>query len=160
MTYFVLIILIFIEGLLSNYVSYLPFSFPLKFFLVILGLLFIGCAFKISKKRLYLLALIIGLIYDVAYTNVYFWHSLLFSLALFIVLWLERKNKNCTLNIIISFLIVETIDYFVAVFLFSISFDLVLYFNYILGALLSQVIFFILIYIYFAYFDKVKRIRK
>lgn len=143
------IILLLLEGIISNYVSYLPFLFSMKLSLLIIYLLTIPLLLIKQNKKYFWTFFGLGFIYDLFYTNVYFLHSLLFCFTFLFLCYFKKKNLFPPITIFLSFIIYITLDYFLAVVLFQTP--LTFYFSYLFQLICSNFIFFIILLVYFLF---------
>lgn len=119
----ILSISLILDGLLSNY---LPFTIGnLSFFtplLTMTSILFIYPLLNKNKKNYFILIVIFGIIYDLSYTNLLFYNSILFLLVAFFTIKIYELLPVNFLSIII-YLILLIIIYETLNILFIIIFQ-------------------------------------
>lgn len=118
--YIIIAISIIFDGLLTNYLPYLENNLSLFTPLLTLVSLFIIYPFyQKQEKKYYITVFIIGLIYDLLYTNLYFTNGVLFLLIASISVKIQKVFPLDILKIIIYAIILVT--------LYEISYGLVLF---------------------------------
>lgn len=111
----ILSISLILDGLLSNY---LPFTIGnLSFFtplLTMTSILFIYPLLNKNKKNYFILIVIFGIIYDLSYTNLLFYNSILFLLVAFFTIkiyeLLPVNFLSITIYLILLIIIYETLN--------------------------------------------------
>ena len=87
----VLIISFILEGILSLFIPYIPYKLNFLYpHLVLICIIFLYQYYK-DKNKYYLILLLIGILYDLIYTDVLFLHSFLF---LIIGIFIKQYNKR------------------------------------------------------------------
>ena len=146
------IILLLLEGLLSNYVSYLPFFYPLKLSLVLAFVLLLPFLYPNKKEYLFGYVFILGLVYDLFYTDIYFLHSFLFGSALLLVFFLKEKRLSSGLTYLLSFFYEASLHFLLACLLYHVSIRF--YFTYIYQYFFSNSIILLPLLLAFYFFPK------
>ena len=121
----VIIISIILDGILSNFLPYTIGN--LSYFTPLLTLvsLFLIYPFYIKKaKKYYIAALIMGLIYDLLYTNLLFYNSILFLIISILIKYLYKNFEVNYFNIILYIIVIIT-SYEIIQALIILSFQLV-----------------------------------
>ena len=97
-----------LDGLLTNYLSYLPNNLTLFTPLLTLTSIFLIYPFyRKNNKKYYYTILILGFIYDLFYTNLLFYHAFLFLLLGFFIRFLYKNLEISWIrNIIYLFLLI------------------------------------------------------
>ena len=113
------IILLLLEGLLSNQVTYLPNTFPFKLYGVLLYLLILPFLFPQKRKKLWEVAFILGFLYDLFYTSKLFLHPLLFGGTYFIFFFLQAKKCPPAILYFITFLSYLILSYTFSIFIYN-----------------------------------------
>lgn len=149
------IILLFLEGILSNYVSFLPIHFPFKLFFVFLYLLFLQIVFPQKRKELLYLSFGLGILYDICYTNVYFLHSLLFCFCCYLFQLLEKKNSIPIIHFFFLFFCYCSLEYLFSILFTTTYFSFYYYFSYLMQMFFSN----ILLLCIFSFFSKRKKLQ-
>lgn len=104
MVYIILVLSFLLDGVLSNFLSYLPNQ--LSYFVPMFTLVCIILSYpsyKKNHKNYFLLVSITGFLYDLFYTNLLFTNIYLFLLIAYITTYIYHK---ITINIITSSLII------------------------------------------------------
>lgn len=128
-----MIIAFLLDGIISRYFMFFPL-------LTLISLIY-------ENKNKYLLVLIIGILYDIVYTDTLFLNTIIFYLCLFFIEFYFRKMKNNFLNkLLLGFILI--IIYRISTYLFlSISnyltFDFLILIKSILFSLISLLYIFI-----------------
>lgn len=121
----IIIISIILDGVLSNFLPYTIGN--LSYFTPLLTLvsLFLIYQFYIKKtKKYYIVALIMGLIYDLLYTNLLFYNSILFLIIAILIKYLYKNFEVNYFNIILYIIVIIT-SYEIIQALIILSFQLV-----------------------------------
>lgn len=97
-----------LDGLLTNYLSYLPNNLTLFTPLLTLTSIFLIYPFyRKNNKKYYYTIFILGFIYDLFYTNLLFYHAFLFLLLGFFIRFLYKNLEISWIrNIIYLFLLI------------------------------------------------------
>ena len=141
----IILISFFLEGVFSNYISHSTFFFPL-FTLVS----FILAATTYKEETLIKMSLIIGLLYDIVYTNTLGLHMLLFYIIVNFILFINKKIKINIFNIIflcISIILIYLIlSYFILLLLGYLEFEFNIILYSIKSCFLINIIYLISLY--------------
>ncbi len=96
-----------LDGILTNYLPFLPNSLSLFTpLLTITSLVFIYPFFRKQEKKFYLTLFIIGIIYDLFYTNLLFFHAVIFILLGLIIKWIYKNYEITPIRIILYICII------------------------------------------------------
>ena len=117
----IIIISILLDGILTNYLPYLVNDLSLFTPLLTLVSIFIICPFfRKSEKTYYILAFIIGIIYDLLYTNLLFFNGVLFLAIANISKYIYKNYEITSLRLIVYTIILITIyESMIGIILFS-----------------------------------------
>ena len=144
--YLIILISLILESILNIYINTNSYLVPLFTFL---SLIFIYPEFKNSKKYFFCLSIILGIIYDILFTNFYILNLIVFFIYSFIIYYYFKKYQYNFINIII----VSVIGIIIYNLLLFIIFNIFNYYNYNLHDLLFIIKhFFIINIIYSALF--------
>lgn len=97
---------IFLDGILSNFLPYMPNN--LSFFTPLLTIMSLIIIYPLYQKKLnnyYILAAITGFIYDLLYTNLLFFNAILFLVLAFLIKYLYKYLETNYLNLLLYALI-------------------------------------------------------
>lgn len=148
------ILFLLLEGVLSNYVGYVPFFFPVRLFFTFFYVMLLYYLNKDFKKTM-LIAGILGLIYDICYTDIYFLHSMIYLATLFFLKRIDQTKSFPLFKIFLSFLFFLLLEYLFGM-IYRLHFPSIFYlFSFYLQALFTNSIFFLLFFFLFY----VKKIR-
>lgn len=104
-----------------------------------------------NNKKYYIICFIIGLIYDISYTNTGILNAFIFLLLGYIVSILNTYIKNNWISIIIISIIIivlyRIITYFTLIFIDYFNFDMDTLINSIIYSLLFNILYILLMYI-------------
>lgn len=132
-----IIISFLLDGLLSNFLSFPLFT---------LTSLIISSYYK-QEETILKYSLIIGVIYDIIYTNTLILNALIFYFIILFVLKIKQNNfKNMIIIYILSLLIYIIFTYFILVLFRYINFDIIYFLTAILKALIINIIYFLILY--------------
>ena len=102
--YLIIIISFLFDGILTNFLPYLPnhlsFFTPL---LTLTSLIVIMPLFRKQEKKYFLTVFLVGLLNDLFYTNLLFFNAVLFFLVTFILYQIHKKLRENTLSKLIEF---------------------------------------------------------
>ena len=154
MLYVLTIITLFFDGLLTNYLPFIPNTLTLFNPLFTITLIFfLPEFFNHEEKKFYMFLGILGFIYDILFTNLLFVHVFIFMFLGFISKYLKKKIDvnyiTIILHIIILIFIYELL-FGLLVFMFNlvpINFSKILYVfshSIILNIIYAEIIFIIL----------------
>lgn len=114
----IIAISIILDGILSNFLPYTVNN--LSIFtpaLTIVSIFIIYPFYNKKEKKYYLIAIITGLIYDLLYTNMLFYHAVIFFLLAIIIKFIHSNFEINYFNIIIQIIIIissyEIINYLI-----------------------------------------------
>lgn len=130
-----------LEGLISNYIS-----FP--FFLTLTALIFYS---NISnEENVIRYGLIIGVLYDITYTNTLFLNSILFFLIVIFLQNIDKKYKNklsyfLLINVLIHICYIM-ITYLILILFRYFEFQIIFILKVIIEAILIDTIYFLILY--------------
>lgn len=137
-----IIISFFLDGLLSNY-------FPFPFFLTLTALIFYSSIEK--EEAIVRNSLIIGVLYDITYTNTLFLNGILFFLIAIFLKNTDKKHQKNLFHLFILNIFIQFIYLFIVYFLLLLF--RYLHFNvFILLKCLIEAIFIDTIYFFVLYF--------
>lgn len=148
-----LIISFFLDGLLSNLLVFSNYLYPLC---SLLSLVIICPLFKKRQvNKYYLFSMIIGLLYDIVYTNTLFLNFILFFLIAILIRMIYNLVSNNYLSlIIISFFIIVLYRITIYLVLFVVNYKL-LNINILLQSVYSSfIINFIYVSLFYFIFKK------
>lgn len=138
MIFIILIVSFFLDGLLSNLLRFSNYFYPLCFLLSLV--IICPCFKKGNIKNYYFISLIMGLLYDIVYTNTLFLNFILFFwLAILIKLIYNLVPNNYLSLLFISFLIIVLYRLVVYLIMFIISYK-VLSINILFDSILSSML--------------------
>lgn len=141
----IVIISFFLEGIFSNYISYNTYFFPL-FTLIS----FILASITYKEETLIKMSLMIGLLYDIVYTNTLGLHMLLFYLSVNFILFINKKFKRNIFSImllcIFIILFYLTVSYFILLLLGYLEFDWYILLNSLKSCFLMNVLYLLTFY--------------
>lgn len=141
----ILIILVsfYLEGILSNIIN-ISFLIPL---FTILSLIIIYPYLYNRKKNYFIICFIIGLLYDIGYTDTLFLNAIIFLLIGYIIHLINIVITNNWFNVVIISLFIITIyriiTYLVLIFINYITPNLNILINSILNSILINIIYII-----------------
>lgn len=148
MVILVLIISFILDSIISNLVSINGLFLPL---FTVMSLIIIYPYFNNKKNKFYLSCFIIGVCYDLIYTNTIVIHGFLFLLLGFIITRMNLVLANNYINVIIMGLILiiiyRTLTYGLIIITANASFDFFNLFRSVYSSLIANVIFVSLAYI-------------
>ena len=140
-----LILLLTLEEVIPNIIN-IPFLF------FIIGLIVILSMFKYKDNKMYIILFIIGMLYDLSYTNFIFIHALIYPL-IFYILNKKVKFKSNNFLYLLFLYYISILFYSLILYLYSIiitSSINILIFNRIINCMLINTIYFTILYmIYF-----------
>lgn len=91
-----------LDGILTNYLPFLPNDLSLFTpLLTITSLVLIYPFFRKQEKNYYITLFIIGIIYDLFYTNLLFFHAVIFLILGVIIKWIYKNYEITPIRIII-----------------------------------------------------------
>ncbi len=89
----ILIISLLLDGILSNLLPFSPYQ--LSWFTPLLTVTSLTIVYCIMHKKInvsfWISLIIIGIMYDISYTNLILWHSLVFSLLIIVIKFIFEK---------------------------------------------------------------------
>lgn len=148
MTISIIFISFFLDGICSNLLQLSPLLYPL-FSLLSLVIIFPYYK-KRNIKKYYITSLLLGLIYDVVYTNTLFLNMLFFFLLSILISLLYNLLNNTMLNaFLISFFLIvcyRLFTYLVLLFTDIVTFDINVLFTSIYSSLIVNIIYLLLFY--------------
>lgn len=152
----IVIMSFFLDGITSNLLMFSNFLYPL---FSLLSLVIIYPLYKKNEiNKFYILALVIGLFYDVIYTNTLFLNMVLFFLAAILIKLLYNLLNNTIYNsILISvFLIIcyRLFTYLCLLITESISLNVDILFSSIYSSLIINIIYIIVFYYFCIFISK------
>ncbi len=142
------LISLILENIFNLYLNEFKYFTPL---FTILSLIFVYPYFKNSKKDFFLFSFILGLVYDLFFTNFYVLNSILF-LIISIVIYYILNKKDYSLRYIIVTCIVSILLYNLLLFLILNFFNYVNYslldFSYILKYfIIGNILYIVILYL-------------
>lgn len=91
-----------IDGILTNYLPFLPNDLSLFTpLLTITSLIFIYPFYRKQEKKYYITLFVTGMIYDLFYTNLLFFHAVIFLILGIIIKWIYKNYEITPLRILI-----------------------------------------------------------
>lgn len=96
---FIVLISLIFENIFNLYFSKLNYITPL---FTLISLIFVFPYFKNSKKDFYIFSLLVGLIYDLVFTNFYIINSILFLLISIVIFYVLKNHEYNLLMIVIT----------------------------------------------------------
>jgi rod shape-determining protein MreD len=141
-----------IDGLLSIYkFNYLFGIISINTFLSIISLVIIFPYFYKEKKKYYITSLILGLLYDITYTDTLILNALIFLSIGFIIskyyIYFTNNIFNGLVISLLSILLYRVLSFGILILIGYMSFDLYLFAHDIFSILLINSILFLIIYI-------------
>ena len=119
--YVIMIISLLLDGLLTNYFPYLVND--LSLFTPMLTIISIICIYPFyqkQEKKYYITVFILGIIYDMLYTNLLFWNAILFLLLAVIIRFIYKNYEVTPIRLILySISIISTYEALTGLFLFT-----------------------------------------
>ena len=164
MIYFIIGLSIILDGIITNYLPFLPNNLSLLTpLLTITSLIYIYPFFKKKKKKFYLILFITGIVYDLFYTNLLFFHAVIFVLLGLIIKKIYKYFEITSIKIIFYIiLIIVSYEFIVGSLLFifqlvPINISKIIY--KIINSLILNIIWGEILYgVLFIYRKKTKRI--
>lgn len=141
----IIIISFFLEGIVSNYIPISSMFFPL-FTLIS----FVVASYYYKEEIILKMSFIIGLLYDITYTNTLGLHMLLFYSIVYFLLLFHKKLKNNFFNFLwigiftIGFYL--SMSYFILLLIGYLEFDAFLLLNAFKNCILFNVIYLLVMY--------------
>ncbi len=144
----VLIISFVLDSLISNFISLTGIFMPL---FTLMALIIIYPYFNGDKIKYYGTSFLIGVGYDLIYTDTIIIHGFLFLLLAFIITRLNLLLSNNYLNVsimaLVCIVIYRMVTYSLLLITANISFDLFAVFKSIYSSMLANIIYIIILYI-------------
>lgn len=109
--YLILIISLLLDGILTNYLPYLVND--LSYFtpsLTLISIIIIYPYFVKKQKNYFITIFLLGFIYDLFYTNLYFYHAVIFFLIGYLLLKVDKFLPRNMINFM--FIIIGTIIFY------------------------------------------------
>lgn len=157
----ILLISFALEGIFSNFISANSILIPL---FTIISFVIVYPYFKNEKNKFYIYSLVVGLLYDIVYTNCPFINTFTFLItSLMISLMYEYitvSKFNVTLINIIILLFYQTISYIVLCFFSYTTFNEITLLTTLYSSIIINVIYGFLLFILVSFLDKNHKIRK
>ena len=120
----ILSISFFLDGILSNFLSYMVNDLPLFTpYFTLISLIAIYPFFQKENKKYYILAAILGFLYDLFYTNLLFTNAIFFFIISYLVSLIIKKmelNPFTNLLLITLLLIIYHLIFAIALFIFNV----------------------------------------
>lgn len=121
----ILIISVYLDGLLSLFLPYIPGQLSIFTpMLTLVSLLIIYPLYRKKEKKYFIILFITGIIYDLLYTNLLFYNALVFVLFGFIIKFIY-KNLDVSSIKLIFYEILIIVAYELLISLFILIFNLV-----------------------------------
>ena len=143
----IIVIILFLLSLLLSSImpNVLKDFYP--FFMI--AVIVIVSTFKVSKNKLYISTFLFGIIYDLTYTDLVFFHGFLFSFILYLSFVIIKRINflTCFLSYYLMIIIYGIIMFLFSFLAFNLSFLNV--FNTMLKSLFINSFFFIVLYLAF-----------
>lgn len=134
MTIILMIILLLLDGLITNFLPYLSNQLSIFTPLLTLTTIFIITPLYQKKdKKYYILLFIFGIIYDLFYTNLLFLNAILFTIIGFISKYINKNYEITHIRLIIFIILIITI--------YESSYALILWLFQLVPITLSKVIY-------------------
>ena len=152
--YIITLISLIVDGVLSNFLPFLEGD--LSYFTplcTIISIFFFYPFFRKEKKRFYISIFLLGIIYDLCFTNLLFWNALLFLVLAVISKYLYKNYGIGPLKILLyTAILVVVYESLNALIIFTfqlvpITFPKLLYkitHSYLLNVIYMEIIYFIL----------------
>ena len=157
----ILLISFALEGIFSNLLSANSILIPL---FTIISFVIVYPYFKNEKNKFYIYAGLIGLLYDIVYTNCPFVNTFTFlitSLMISLIYeYITVSKFNVTLIKIIILLFYQTISYIVLCFFSYTTFNETTLLTTLYSSIIINVIYGFLLFILVSFLDKKHKIRK
>ena len=154
----ILIISFLLDGVLSNY---LPLNYAPLFSIV--GLI-ISYDFTNEKNKYYISAFILGICYDLIYTNTFIFYGCLFMFIAFIITHISKLLNSNYLNLALSSIICttvfRTITFFSLFLTGNINLNFIVLYRSIYRSLIVSIIYGIILKLIVSLIDNFKKKRK
>lgn len=158
----VVIISFLIEGVLSKYISIDSLLFEYLFTLI--SLIIVYPYFHNNENKYFKLSFLIGLLYDIVYTNTIFFNAFVFFIIAFIIKKINSFISNNSVNVaIISFIVIifyRTIIYILLCLIGYLNFQIKDLLYSIVSSLILNMLYSIILYLITDYISKKKHITK
>ena len=150
--YIIIFLSFFLDGILTNYLPYLVNN--LSFFtpsLTLVSIILIFPFYRKKEEKYFITVFIMGLLYDLFYTNLMFFNASLFLITAFIITRIQKKFEfnalNLFIEVIISIIVYESLTG-ILLFIYNIvPVDIYKVFYKITHSILLNVIYAEIIYI-------------
>ena len=120
----IMVLSLLLDGILSNFTSYMKGDLTLFYpMLTLVSLIVIYPFFQKNKKRYLLSAFILGIGYDLFYTNLFIFNGVIFVIMAFLIIFIYKNIPTNFLTIIL-YTVVVIISYEVLTSLIFIIFNL------------------------------------
>lgn len=142
----ILLISFLMDGIVSNYVHLNGFLVPL---FSLIGLIVSYDFFTLDREEFYKYAFILGLCYDLIYTDTFVFYAFLFSLMAFIIIQISKVLTNNYFGLIvlslICIIIFRSVTYLLLVITGNVIFDINILFKGIYNSILINIIYGIIV---------------
>lgn len=134
-----------LDNLISTYINYsLPNISYLSTIYALISLIIIE-PFYINKKKYYITLIIIGILFDIVYTNTFIINIILFLVVILFSKLIDYKYHDnlLTINIktILGIIIYHTLTYFIMLITHYNNYDIILLWNIILRSIIMTIIY-------------------
>lgn len=151
-----------LEGIVSNYI---PIQTPLFHPLfTVISLIVIYPFFYNQRKQYFLLAIIIGFLYDIAYTDTLFCHVLLFvTMALFIEklnIWISNSMLNVAIMSLFTVIVYRILSFLILILIGYLSFSIEPLLRSIASSLILNMIYAAILYLLTDHWSQKKHVLK
>lgn len=147
--YIILAASLIFEGIFSNFIRVQTMVWNPLFLLISLIVI---CPYLKNTKKYYKICFIYGILYDLIYTNTFFFHGVLFIIIGHLVIYLYKLFSPNIINLVIiitiSIFIYRGISFILLCLLNNYYFSLITLFRSITSSLLSNIIYTIILYIF------------
>lgn len=151
-----------LESILSNFISIQTKLLNPLF--SILSLIILYPYFYNKEKSYYLTAIILGIFYDVVYTNTLCLNAVVFLIIAFLIkkmnIWISNNIINVTLMALIIIIVYRSITYFLLIIINYLKFKPDALLNSILSSIIINVLYVVFAYLITDYISKKKHIHK
>lgn len=157
----VILISFLLEGILSNLLSDISFLIPL---FTIISLIILYPYFNGDKKNFLFASLILGIIYDIVYTNCIFTNAFTFVIISILIIliynYITVNTTNISLINTILLLVYQIINYFILCLTRYTTFNENTFIAGLYSVLILNLIYGFILFLVTSFFSKKYRIRK
>ena len=101
--YIIMILSLLLDGLITNYTPYLVNN--LSYFtplLTLVSILLIYPFFRKDRQKYFIIAFILGFLYDLFYTNLFFFNAVLFLVIAYLNTMVQKWTSNNAFNLLVQ----------------------------------------------------------